>query len=112
MPGFFALLAGLVFGIGLIVSGMANPDKVLGFLDLAGDWDPSLAFVMAGAVAVGVIRLHLRAQANRVPARTADEDADSDAIGPPSRRGRVDVRRQLGHCRLLPGTRAGRPWHG
>lgn len=55
MPGFFALLAGLVFGIGLIVSGMANPDKVLGFLDLAGDWDPSLAFVMAGAVAVGVI---------------------------------------------------------
>lgn len=55
MPSFFALLAGLVFGIGLIVSGMANPDKVLGFLDLAGDWDPSLAFVMAGAIAVGVI---------------------------------------------------------
>lgn len=50
-----ALLAGLVFGIGLIVSGMANPAKVLGFLDLAGRWDPSLAFVMAGAVAVGVI---------------------------------------------------------
>ena len=48
-----ALLAGLVFGIGLIVSGMANPAKVLGFLDLAGAWDPSLAFVMGGAIAVG-----------------------------------------------------------
>jgi hypothetical protein len=45
--------AGLLFGLGLIVSGMANPAKVLGFLDLASDWDPSLAFVMAGAIAVG-----------------------------------------------------------
>lgn len=49
-----SLLTGLVFGIGLIVSGMADPAKVLGFLDLAGAWDPSLAFVIAGAVAVGV----------------------------------------------------------
>jgi uncharacterized membrane protein YedE/YeeE len=48
-----ALLSGLVFGLGLIVSGMANPAKVLGFLDLAGAWDPSLALVMAGAVLVG-----------------------------------------------------------
>lgn len=55
MATFFALLAGLVFGVGLIVSGMANPEKVLGFLDLAGNWDPSLAFVMAGAIAVGAI---------------------------------------------------------
>jgi uncharacterized membrane protein YedE/YeeE len=44
--------AGFVFGLGLLVSGMANPAKVLGFLDLAGAWDPSLALVMAGAVAV------------------------------------------------------------
>ena len=50
-----SLLAGLVFGLGLIVSGMANPAKVLGFLDLAGRWDPSLAFVMAGAIAVGAV---------------------------------------------------------
>lgn len=50
-----SLLAGLVFGLGLIVSGMANPVKVLGFLDLAGDWDPSLVFVMGGAIAVGAI---------------------------------------------------------
>ena len=48
-----SLLAGLVFGLGLIISGMANPAKVLGFLDLAGRWDPSLALVMAGAIAVG-----------------------------------------------------------
>ena len=50
-----SLAAGLLFGVGLIVSGMANPTKVLGFLDLAGPWDPSLAFVMAGAIAVGVL---------------------------------------------------------
>ena len=50
-----SLLAGLVFGLGLIVSGLANPAKVLGFLDLAGRWDPSLALVMAGAIAVGVV---------------------------------------------------------
>ncbi len=50
---FTALLSGLVFGLGLMVSGMANPTKVLGFLDLAGAWDPSLALVMAGAILVG-----------------------------------------------------------
>jgi uncharacterized protein len=49
-----SLLAGLVFGVGLILSGMADPAKVLGFLDLAGAWDPSLALVMAGAIAVGL----------------------------------------------------------
>ena len=54
-----SLLAGLVFGMGLIVSGMANPAKVIGFLDLAGRWDPSLAFVMAGAIAVGAIAFAL-----------------------------------------------------
>ena len=50
-----ALLSGLVFGLGLLVSGMANPAKVLGFLDLTGRWDPSLALVMAGAIAVGML---------------------------------------------------------
>lgn len=53
MAALTALLAGLLFGIGLMVSGMANPAKVLGFLDLAGRWDPSLAFVMFGAIAIG-----------------------------------------------------------
>lgn len=55
MPIITALLAGLVFGLGLILSGMTNPAKVLGFLDMAGLWDPSLAFVMAGAIGVGVV---------------------------------------------------------
>lgn len=50
----FAFAAGLMFGTGLIVSGMSDPAKVLGFLDLAGKWDPSLALVMAGAIAVGL----------------------------------------------------------
>ena len=48
------LIAGILFGLGLLVSGMANPAKVLNFLDLAGTWDPSLAFVMAGAIAVAL----------------------------------------------------------
>jgi len=47
-------LAGLVFGLGLLVSGMADPQKVLGFLDIAGTWDPSLALVMGGAIALGL----------------------------------------------------------
>ena len=55
MRGVASLLAGLVFGLGLIVSGMADPAKVLGFLDLAGAWDPSLALVMAGAIGVGLV---------------------------------------------------------
>lgn len=59
MIAFASLLAGLVFGLGLIVSGMANPAKVLGFLDIAGTWDPSLAFVMAGAIAVGLVAFML-----------------------------------------------------
>jgi uncharacterized membrane protein YedE/YeeE len=55
MYSFLSLVAGAVFGVGLLLAGMANPAKVLGFLDLAGRWDPSLALVMAGAIAVGAI---------------------------------------------------------
>ena len=50
-----ALLSGLVFGLGLIAGGMTDPAKVKGFLDLFGAWDPSLALVMGGAIAVGVL---------------------------------------------------------
>ena len=49
-----ALLAGALFGLGLAISGMTNPDKVLDFLDVAGRWDPSLALVMGGALLVSV----------------------------------------------------------
>ena len=55
----FALLSGLTFGIGLILAGMANPAKVLAFLDLAGLWDPSLGLVMGGAIAVGLVAFTL-----------------------------------------------------
>ncbi|OWY41052.1 hypothetical protein CEK28_01925 [Xenophilus sp. AP218F] len=54
MPVLFALLCGLLFGLGLIVAGMADPAKVLAFLDIGGLWDPSLALVMAGAIAVAL----------------------------------------------------------
>jgi hypothetical protein len=50
-----AFIAGLLFGIGLLLAGMANPGKVLGFLDLAGAWDPSLALVMVGAIVVASV---------------------------------------------------------
>jgi uncharacterized membrane protein YedE/YeeE len=50
-----ALVAGLVFGAGLIISGMVEPRKVIGFLDVGGSWDPSLALVMAAAVGVGLL---------------------------------------------------------
>ena len=52
-------LIGVLFGLGLIVSGMINPAKILAFLDLAGPWDPSLIFVMGGAVLVGLIAFYL-----------------------------------------------------
>ena len=54
MNTLFSFIAGLVFGLGLLLSGMTNPAKVLGFLDLTGAWDPSLALVMAGAIAVAL----------------------------------------------------------
>ena len=47
-----SFICGAIFGLGLIISGMANPAKVLGFLDLSGNWDPSLAFVMSGAILI------------------------------------------------------------
>ena len=56
---------GLLFGIGLILSGMTDPGKVIGFLDLAGTWDPSLAFVMGGAILVGVFAFALAKRRTR-----------------------------------------------
>lgn len=59
MKNLIGLVAGLVFGIGLVISGMTNPSKVIGFLDIFGDWDYSLAFVMGGAVLVNLILFKL-----------------------------------------------------
>ncbi|WP_108892441.1 DUF6691 family protein [Palleronia abyssalis] len=55
----FGFLSGLVFGLGLLISGMSDPAKVLNFLDLAGTWDPSLAFVMGGATVTAFIGYQL-----------------------------------------------------
>ncbi|MDP2032535.1 MAG: hypothetical protein Q8K29_03895 [Polaromonas sp.] len=55
MSSLIAVLSGLLFGIGLLASGMTDPAKVKGFLDLFGLWDPSLALVMGGAISVGLI---------------------------------------------------------
>ena len=60
-----ALISGLVFGLGLIISGMTDPSKVTGFLDLAGKWDPSLAFVMGGAILVGLVAFRIAATRSR-----------------------------------------------
>ncbi len=57
--GISEFLVGLLFGIGLILSGMADPSKVLGFLDIFGTWDPSLALVMGGAIMVGIFAFAL-----------------------------------------------------
>lgn len=60
-----AFVTGLVFGLGLILSGMADPSKVIAFLDLAGPWDPSLAFVMGGAIAVASVGFYFASKRSR-----------------------------------------------
>ncbi len=69
MKKHFGLLSqyfiGLLFGIGLIISGMSNPQKVLGFLDLAGSWDPSLIFVMLGAILVGLAGFYIASKKSK-----------------------------------------------
>ena len=101
-----ALAAGLLFGLGLVVSGMVDPAKVLGFLDVAGDWDPSLAFVMAAAIPVAALGFRLGgrmpaplcAPAFAPPARAADRRAAA--------RRRRALRHRLGPGGLLPGPGA------
>jgi hypothetical protein len=81
-----AFSAGLVFGVGLILSGMTDPGKVIGFLDVTGNWDPSLALVMGGAIVVGMLAFalaHRRARtffggAMHLP---HDRDIDNPLVG-------------------------------
>lgn len=80
-----AAAAGLAFGVGLVLSGMTRPSKVLAFLDVFGDWDPSLLFVMGGAVGVYAIGYRLR--------REKPIAADTYAV--PSA-GKIDARLLLG----------------
>lgn len=78
-----ALLAGLLFGVGLALSGMMDPARVLGFLDVAGAWDPSLAFVLGGAVAVAAL--------GTVIAGLREHPVLADVFDVPTRR-RIDAR--------------------
>lgn len=80
MNSVFAALSGLVFGLGLIASGMTNPAKVKGFLDLFGAWDPSLALVMGGAIAVASVGFALARRRTRSWTGAAMEIPRSTAI--------------------------------
>ena len=82
-----ALATGLLFGLGLILSGMTDPSKVIGFLDLTGRWDPSLAFVMGGAILVGVVAFRF--------ARGREKSLLGDSMRLPTAR-QVDRRLVLG----------------
>ena len=82
-----ALLAGLVFGLGLTISEMVNPAKVLAFLDLFGNWDPSLAFVMGGALIVTAIGYRL--------AWTQERPVFADRFQVPGNR-QIDTRLAIG----------------
>jgi hypothetical protein len=96
-----ALISGLLFGVGPMVSGMANPTKVLGFLDIAGQWDPSLAFVMVSAIAIGSIAFVFAKQRKKSLLGWYQRDVET-------RTGKRCVRRRLGSCRVMPEARAGR----
>lgn len=65
MALFYSWISGLIFGVGLLASGMTNPAKVLGFLDLVGVWDPSLAFVMVGAIALAAVGFNVARKRTR-----------------------------------------------
>lgn len=101
-----ALLSGLLFGVGLMVSGMANPAKVLGFLDIAGRWDPSLAFVMLGAIAVASIAFRFAKRRKKNAAWVARADYCRYYRNAQTCAGKRDIWRGLGTCGVLPGTSA------
>jgi uncharacterized membrane protein YedE/YeeE len=85
--GIAAVGSGILFGVGLVLSGMTRPEKVVGFLDIGGAWDPSLAFVMAGAIAVHLLAYRW--------ARTRNTPLFTPKFGIPSRRD-IDVKLLLG----------------
>ncbi|MFT3905803.1 MAG: YeeE/YedE family protein [Steroidobacteraceae bacterium] len=87
MNALVALLAGLLFGAGLLISGMSDPQRVLGFLDVAGRWNPALAFTMGGAIAVAAPAYWL--------ARRRGRAACGEPLPPPAG-GRLNVSLWLG----------------
>ncbi|MDF1739225.1 MAG: hypothetical protein P1U86_08705 [Verrucomicrobiales bacterium] len=75
------LLAGLLFGAGLALSGMTDPSRVIGFLDLAGEWDPTLAFVMAGALLVFSTGYFFLRKKCRLPGNESDSVSKKLILG-------------------------------
>jgi uncharacterized protein len=66
-PNLSSFISGLIFGLGLVISQMINPDKVLAFLDVAGSWDPTLAFVMIGALLIlGILQVLIRKRPEQI----------------------------------------------
>ena len=99
----FALAAGLLFGLGLCLSGMYEPQKVLGFLDITDAWDPSLAFVMGGAIAVALPAFAL---AKRWPSSWSGEAIEwppTRPIDPPLALGAILFGAGWGLSGLCPG---------
>ena len=98
-----AFAAGVVFAVGLGVSGMTDPQKIIGFLDVAGHWDPSLAFVMAGAVGAhaGAAQWALRAPSPSVVARVRPSRPTGHRLV--ARRRGGALRAGVGSGRLCPG---------
>ncbi|WP_437579589.1 DUF6691 family protein [Sorangium sp. So ce887] len=86
-----ALLTGALFAVGLGVSGMTQPSRVIGFLDIAGDWDPSLAFVMVGAISVHFLAYRVLRWQQRAAARAPRFPLLADRVSLPTRTG-VDAR--------------------
>lgn len=80
MRNIVAFVAGLAFGLGLLVSGMSSPDKVLAFLDIAGAWNPSLAFVMGGAVLTAAPLFHLARRLKKPLAGSSFDRPDTRLI--------------------------------
>jgi hypothetical protein len=93
MPVLISLLAGVIMGLGLAISGMINPAKVLNFLDFAGDWDPTLVVVMASALITTTVGYRLVFSRER-PLFAAEYLLPT----------RSPLRNRVGACRVLPGT--------
>jgi hypothetical protein len=103
MMALAALICGLIFGLGLMISGMLDPIKVLGFLDVFGQWDPTLAFVMAGALAVAALGYRLAQRRARPLFAGAMTWPNKTAIDPPLLAGAALFGAGWGLVGLCPG---------
>lgn len=97
-----ALFSGLLFGLGVLLSGMTDPDKVLGFLNIAGAWDPSLLLVLVTAVLVAFVPMQLAQRRSKALLGDAIAFPDTRSITSQAGAGQRGVRHRLGHDRAVP----------